>query len=406
MNISGFTRSITNFFKRVFRHRFRVTGKPLIKSGKYSPLVTRILTDAMLFNEVPSSPEQDSPRVEFILRKLNDFGISESYQDEFGNVAVVIPAGSYSEKYVLLYTDIGTEQYSPLESLVRLSETRATGMGIADESLGVATLLTFIEQIHSRSIVFPHNVVCLFTHLSEEEREFLGLEHFLKNFPGSFQFAVYVTSIHQGIFEPKPLGQCKLVVRITTPEAGVLERPGIASSVNVLSNIAFQLGAIQWDKENETIFNLAKIDAGVGFGYYPSEGVLELEMFSMNPLVLDMMKNTAIGTIERISQEAGAKVEIKIISHVPVGDPTLNVELQQILKEVYGKLKIEERALAAPTKTAFINSYGIPAVTLGIAKGRKGKREEFIEIEPIEKGFHQLELFLQLGMEAMELKEE
>ncbi len=404
MTIKKHFHSFSSFFKRLFKGRFKASPYKTTE-GKYSPIVTRILSDAMLFNEIPSATEPESLRGEFILNRLHGFGIYEPYQDEKGNIAAIFPASRFTDKYVLLYTDIGTEQYSPLESLVHLSETKAKGMGISDESLGVAALLNFAEQMQTTSREYPQNVICLFTNLSEEAGEFKTLEYFLKNFPGVISFAIYISSIHLGNFEPQPLGHCKLSVRIFTPEQDVLNRSDKSSSVTVLSHVAFQLGNIQWDRESKTALNIARIDAGIGFGYYPNEGMLDLEMFSLNGSILEMMKNTVTATIEKIVQEMGARAEIKLLSHVPPGNPELNSVLLRTLKEVFKRLKIEEYSISIPTKTAFLHSFNIPAITLGITRGKKGKQDEYIEIEPIETGFQQINLFLEQGIEAVELNE-
>ena len=396
--------SLSSLFKKILRGKLKpLSYKTAV--GKYSPIVTRILSDAMLFNEIPAATEAESLRGEFILRKLHEFGIYEPYQDEMGNIAVIFPASRFTDKYVLLYTDIGTEQYSSLESLVHLTETRAKGMGITDESLGVAALLNFTEHIQTNSYEYPQNVICLFTNLSNEAGEFKALEYFLKTFPGSISFALYVSSIQQGNFEPQPLGHSKLSVRIYTPEQDVLNHSEKSSAITVLSHIAFQLGSIQWDKESKTALNIARIDAGIGFGYYPSEGMLDLELFSLNASILEMMKNTVTATIEKITQEMGAKAEITLLSHVPPGNPELNSVLLGTLKEVYKRLKIQQCSISIPTKTTFLHSFNIPAITLGITRGKKGKQDEYIEIEPIEVGFQQLHLFLELGIEAVELNE-
>lgn len=404
MGIRKAFQRVSSIFKSLFKGKL----KPSFHrewEGRYSPIVTRILSDAMLFNEIPPVLAEECPRGEFILRKLHEYGIYEPYQDDAGNIAVVFPASRFTDKYVLLYTDLGTEQYSPLESLVHLTETQAKGIGISDESIGVAALLNFAEQMQTTSYEYPQNVICLFTSLSEERGEFKALESFLKNFPGAISFALYVSSIHLGNFEPQPIGHCKLSVRISTPAQDVLDLSNGSSSVTVLSHIAFQLGNIQWDKESKTALNIARIDAGIGFGYYPNEGVLDLEMFSLNPTILEMMKNTVTATIEKIALEMGAKADIQLLSHVPPGNPDLNSVLHRTLKEVYRRLKIDECSISIPTKTAFLHSFNIPAITLGITRGKKGKQEEYVEIAPIEVGFRQLHSFLELGIEAMELEE-
>ncbi|GAB4364000.1 MAG: hypothetical protein Kow009_00640 [Spirochaetales bacterium] len=392
---------LSSLFKGIFKGRHRFSPGTGVY-GKYPPIVTHILSDAMLFNEIPHTGKPESGKSEFILRKLHEFGISEPYQDEMGNIAAIFPASQFTDRYILLYTNMGTKQYSPLESLVQLTETHAKGMGITDESLAVAALLNFAEQMQTTAYEYPQNVICLFTNLAEEAGEFRALEHFIKNFPGVISFALYISSIHQGNFDPQPLGHCRLSVRISTPEQDVLNRSDwSASSVTVLSHIAFQLGNIQWDRESKTTLNIARLDAGVGFGHYPNEGVLDLEMFSLDSSMLETMRNISTATIEKIAQEMGAKVGIRLLSLVPPGNPDLNSTLLHILKDVYHRLKIKECPLPVPTRTTFLHAFHIPAVTLGITRGKKSKQEEYVEIAPIEVGFNQIPLFLEMGIEAM-----
>ncbi len=365
--------------------------------------VNRIVSDAVLFNEIPSPSENESLRGSFIVRRLEEFGITDIRTDGMGNVWVQFPGAKPSDDFVLLFAEIENPSYSPLGSLVRLTADRAIGAGIADNSIGVASLLILAEYLQKNSISFDTNLVLLFAHLASEGEEFIGLRGFLSEWDGDIAFAVYVTGMQLGNIESHPLGHYKLTVTAGTGDHQVLEKTPGVSAVSVLSNIAFQLGNIQWDREGGATLNIARIVAGLGFGFFPSEGFLELEIYSGDTNVLNLMKKTASATIEKIAEEMGAKIDIAVNSFIPVGNPEINAFLTDTLRSVHEELKIKSNAVSVPDKTAILNSLGVPAVTVGMTRGRKRLTEEYVELEPIETGFRQLLMLLERSIEKEEL---
>ncbi|MDR1933493.1 MAG: hypothetical protein LBQ57_11820 [Spirochaetales bacterium] len=363
--------------------------------GDLGPYARRILSDAVLFNEIPSPTEKEAERIHFIQRRLNEFGISEIINDGEGNVAAVFPGSKPTNKYALLFADIENDSYSPLDSFARLSAGRASGSGLADNSVGVATLLVLAEYFQQNDVRHDINIVLLFTRLACQDEEFAGLRRFLASWDGQISFAFYVTGIQQGNIETHPLGHYKMTVTAHTSEHEVMENTSQVSAVWVLSNIAFRLGTIKWDSKNNTTLNIARIVGGVGFGFFPSEGFMELEIYSADTKALDMTKNTVEATIEKIADETGTAVEFTVNSFIPVGNPKINAFLTDILKKVHAELKIKSNFVSVPDKTAILNSFGIPAASIGITRGKKGLGEEYVELAPIGTGFRQLLLLLE-----------
>ncbi|MDR3200048.1 MAG: M28 family peptidase [Spirochaetales bacterium] len=363
--------------------------------AELGPRARRIVSDAVLFNEIPSPTEKEAERIHFIQRRLNEFGVSELTNDGEGSVAVLFPGSKPTDKYVLLFADIENDSYSPLDSSVRLSANRAAGSGLADNAVGVATLLVLAEYFQQNGVRHDINIVLLFTRLACQNEEFAGLRRFLASWDGRISFAFYVTGIQQGNIETHPLGHYKMTVTAHTSEHEVMENSREVSAVWVLSNIAFRLGTIKWDSKNNTTLNIARIVGGVGFGFFPSDGFLELEIYSADTNALDMTKNTVEATIQKIAEETGTAVEFTVNSFIPVGNPEINAFLTDILKKVHTELKIKSHFVSVPDKTAILNSFGIPAASIGITRGKKGLGEEYVELAPIETGFRQLLLLLE-----------
>jgi len=366
------------------------------KTGhRVNEYINRIVSDAIQFNEIPSPTPKEQRRVQFITRRLGDFGLSDIDCDEQGNVVVLLPASKPTDRSVLLFANIDNDRYSPLESLVKLTRLRACGKGLADNSLGTAALLVLAEYLLKNGLQYEKNILILFTSLRSSGAGFEALEHFLRRWQGGISAAVFLCGIGLGLIGANPLGACQLTVSVKTEDRPASSGSGVGSAVSVLSNIAFQLGSIQWDEKNRTVLNVAKLVAGIGHGYFPAEGFMELEIYSGEMSALEMSRNAVCATIQKIAKDTGAAIQIVTDSFLPVGNAESNRFLTEALRKVHGQLGIRTRPVSTPDKTALLNAHGIPAVTVGLTSGKKSFREEYVDLPPLETGFQQLILLLE-----------
>ncbi|HUI72938.1 MAG TPA: hypothetical protein VL354_20615, partial [Spirochaetia bacterium] len=250
------------------------------------------------------------------------------------------------------------------------------------------------EYLARNEIQYDRNVVLLFTSFDPGERETQPLEHFLQVWKERLRFAAHVRGLELGRVEDRPLGTCKLAVKVHTEERAVAAGEPVVSAILVLASIANKLGSIRWDKQNDTFLNISRLEAGIGFGWYASEGVLELEVFSPSAATLEVARKAVEATIAGTAQETGAAVDIAVKAFVPAGDAHINQGLNTIVKGVYDRLRIKPRPVSLPGYGSFLNSFGVPAVTLGVTTGAKNYTEELIHLRPLETGFRQLLAFL------------
>jgi tripeptide aminopeptidase len=378
---------------RLFRRR-RAGGSAKVARSETGPYVNRIISDAILFNEIPSPTEREAARTDYVLQRLGEFGYQDASVDDFGNVTAVVPARDNTEDHVLLFADIRCEDYSPVDSMTKLEADRVLGKGIAESSVAAAALMVLAEYLIRNEIQYDRTVVLLFTSFDPGEPETQPLEHFLQSWKDRLRFAAHVRGLELGRVEDRPLGTCKLSVKVRTEERAVAAGQPSVSAIWVLASIASRLGSIRWDTENNTFMNISRLEAGVGFGWYASEGVLELEIFSPSAATLDVARKAVEATIAGIAAETGAAAEVSMKAFLPAGDSQINQGLTAMVRAVYDRLHIKPRPVSLPGYTSFLNSLGIPAVTLGVTTGAKSYTEEFIHVRPVELGFRQLLAFL------------
>jgi tripeptide aminopeptidase len=390
-----FLKPITGFLRGISHPRKKPSSPPRSEIGAY---VNRIISDAVLFNEIPSPTPREEARADFIFGRLSEFGYADPEVDEHGNLFISVPGWGKDSRSALLFADMRCDEYSPVESLAKLEKERVVGRGIAENSLGVSALLVLGEYLARNQIQFPQTVMLLFTAFDTGYREIQPLEHFLRTRADRLVFGVNIRGLGLGRVEEQPLGMYQLVVRTRTPERDVIGKEPGASAITVLANIAHRLGSIRWDSENRTFLNVAHIEAGMGFGWYAAEGAMDMELFSADRDSLEMTRAAVTATITKLAGEAGAAVDVTVKTFFPPGDPHMNGRLNSALKTVHARLKIKSLPVSLPDQAAVLNSLGVPAVSLGITIGHKSFTEEYVELRPIESGFRQLFAFLEESM--------
>lgn len=349
-------------------------------SRSYSPLADRILSDAMRIAEIPSPTVQEAQRTRFILDRLNAIGLHGSI-DEEGNVLVRFSCPDADDpRPILLYTDIGSTRWHPLESLSHVDAEHAYGAGLSD-ALGAASLLGVAESLVSGSLQCRREVILLFTAKNCSDPEASISKRLCADTHTRPVAGLGVRGFELGALHTRALGTYRLEVFLNT------ETPATASSaVDAAVLVARNLSSVIWDAERSTVCRIKRIEAGSGFGKEAREGRVQIELESSNKDVLDLAVKAAMATAEASGKDAGAAVEVRVAGYVPVGNIELSKNLQQILlselKEQH--IKIGEDTAADPA--SFFSELGIPAVSMGMAQGQEGLHVDKINIDSLEKG--------------------
>jgi acetylornithine deacetylase/succinyl-diaminopimelate desuccinylase-like protein len=274
---------------------------------------------------------------------------------------------------------------------VRLTDRDAAGIGIADNSIGVATLLVLAEYLHKEQVPLGVNLVLLFTPMSSPS----ALEGFVRTHRQTFRAALFVCGIQLGDVETKSPGGCELQVTVRTADRPLFPDGGTGSAVSVIAAIASRLGSIRWSDDNETVLSIARLRAGTGLGYFASEGMMEVEIHSPNTGLLQMARDAATATIARTAAEMGASAEVAVLSTYAAADPARNSFLVDALQAVHRELGIRSLPVASLPRRPSLSALDLPTLTVGVTTGRKTLTGESVDLAPVEKGFRQIVQLIQ-----------
>jgi hypothetical protein len=360
-------------------------------------MADRLLADALRLAEIPSPTYQEEQRAAFILERMTSLGI-QPQMDDHGNILVRLPAKDpVDNSCLLLFSDMGSNHWHPLESLSRLDAVYARGAGLAD-ILGCAALLSVAEALADGRLRSRWDILLLFAARSLDDpggTAFLPITESPSHHPRA---AIGLRGLTLGSVIAHTQGIYHILVTVSRdrkegdthkddPEAPapVLSAEDANLVVDTLISTARKLTGITWDSQGTTHFYIRRIEAGTGFGKAPSEGILEIELESSDGTQLEMAKNAVQATAQNTAGP-GLKTEVTITSFIPVGEKEINEELIKTVRGIMKDLRIRFTAENGADPSAILSNQGIPSFSLGLAWGWEGLNSDTIEISSIEKG--------------------
>ncbi|MDR1108977.1 MAG: hypothetical protein LBL19_08080 [Spirochaetaceae bacterium] len=354
-----------------------------------APLADRLLSDALRLAEIPSPTRREEQRIAFILERLTALGLMFRI-DENGNILVRFHSTEIAdEPPLLLFTDLGSKRWHPLESLSRLDAVYASGAGLGDV-LGAAALLSVAENIAAGRILCRRELLLLFAARSFDDPEtdvFYSVTEIPMNRPCA---AIGVWAFSLGSVRAHTRGTYRITIsfsRNLKKESGAQAETApdaVNGVVEALLAAAGDLSRIAGDAPVRVF--IRRLEAGTGFGHTPSEGLLEIELESSDAALLDEAKNQAAAAAAAAGAGKALKITLDITSFIPVGDPGVNAALLEEVREVMKELKIKINEENGSDPSAFLSNLGIPALSLGMINGQEGLLKDEIEIASIEKG--------------------
>jgi hypothetical protein len=356
-----------------------------------APLADRLLSDALRLAEIPSPTRREEQRIAFILERLNALG-HISRIDENGNVLVRFHSAEIADEApLLLFTDLGSKRWHPLESLSRLDAVYACGAGLGDV-LGAAALLSVAENIAAGRIRCRRELLLLFAARSFDDPE-ADVFHSVTEIPINRPCAaVGVWGFSLGSVRVHTRGSYRISISFSRNSKKESGNPAEAvpdavnAVVEALLAAAGNLSRLTADVHDAVRVFIRRLEAGTGFGHTPSEGLLEVELESSDAVLLDEIKNQVAAAAEAAGEGKALKITVDITSFIPVGDPAVNAALLEEVREVMKELKIKINEENGSDPSAFLSNLGIPALSLGMITGQEGLLKDEIEIGSIEKG--------------------
>lgn len=349
-----------------------------------------LLANLVMVGEIPAPTAGESDRIEFLLNRFNEAGLSESSIDDGGN-GIGVLEGEEGEQSILLNAHADTVFSSKVDHTMQVSSDKITGPGVADNSLGLAVLATIPYILQELDIKLKNNLVLLGGVNSLGRGDLEGIRFFLDNNEFDFKNALCIEGVELGRLSYTSIGMLRGEITCRVPESYDWSRFGDASAILTLNEVINKINDIRLPKRPRTSVVMGAISGGSSFNTIAKEATLGFEVRSESKDVVDDVGKTIEDIAKEVASKTGDEVELDIFARRQPGGIPYAHPMNECARSVMKSLDIEPRLAPSTSELAALIDKNIPALTLGITSGdRIHKSNESIQIEPIYKGLAQI----------------
>ncbi len=349
-----------------------------------------LLANLVMIGEIPAPTGKEENRIQFILNRFDEAGLTDSSIDDAGN-GIGVLSGKESEHALLLNAHADTIFDMRTDHTMQVASNEIMGPGVADNALGLAALVSLPYILEDLEIELRNDLVLLAGVKSLGRGNLEGIRFFLENNKFDIKNAICVEGIQLGRLSYSSIGMLRGEITCRVPETYDWSRFGDASAILTLNEVINKINDMRLPKRPRTSIVMGSIVGGSSFNTIARDATLGFEVRSESQEVVERAGETINDIVLEVSSKTGDQVELDIFAKRSPGGIPFAHPLTKCARSVMETLDIEPRLAPSISELSALINQNIPALTLGITVGEQTfKSNETIQIEPIYKGLAQL----------------
>jgi len=365
--------------------------------------INRIIDLAIEIQQIAAPTFHEGKRAEFVHGLFKREGLKDVSIDEVGNVYGRFQvSGSKSQvKPLIVSAHLDTVFPLDMDLSVRREDSRVYGIGIGDNSMGVAALVGLVWMLRGRfdfasaPLSANGNDIWFVANVCEEGLgDLRGMRAVVDRFGSDVLAYLVLEGLALGHVYHRAVGVKRYRITARTQGGHSWSDYGEPSAVLELSKLVVQLASLKLPTNPRTTMNVGKIHGGTSVNVIPAEAWLELDLRSEGAAELDEL----VSGVERLIETAGkpgVNFEAEVIGARPAGEMSPNHPLIKLAEKCLHEQGVESHLTSGSTDANIPLSKGFPALVLGVTKGGGAHtKNEFLEAELVERGMGQLVKFV------------
>jgi acetylornithine deacetylase/succinyl-diaminopimelate desuccinylase-like protein len=359
--------------------------------------IQRIIDFAIQVQQIPAPTFNEFKRAEFVRDVFAREGLSDVSIDAVGNVYGLVKVEGQKSNVKPLIISAHTDTVFPLEMDLRVKREaeKVYGIGIGDNSLGVAGLVGLIWMIRERKIKLNGDVWFVANVCEEGLGDLRGMKAVVDRFGADVHAYLVLEGMALGHVYHRAVGVKRYRVTVKTRGGHSWSDYGQPSAIHELSKLVVQLSSMELPKEPRTTMNVGKISGGTSINVIAPEAWMELDLRSEGQESLVKL----VADAEKLIREAnkpGLSVEAEVIGQRPAGEMSPDHPLIQLAMNCLYEQGLDAILTTGSTDANIPLSKNYPALVLGVSTGSGAHtKDEYINTVPVEKGMEQLVRFVE-----------
>lgn len=373
--------------------------------------IQRIIDLAIQIQQIPAPTFDESKRAEFVRGLFEREGLREVNLDAVGNVygllsrtaSAIQPTEGIAHsnpKPLVVSAHLDTVFPFEMDLAVRRETGVLHGIGIGDNSLGVAALIGLIWLIRERKIDLKGDIWVVANIGEEGLGDLRGMKAVVDRYGENVLAYLVLEGMALGHVYHRAVGVKRYRLTAKTRGGHSWSDYGQLSAIHELSKLIVQLTSLTLPREPRTTMNVGKISGGTSVNVIAPEARLELDLRSEGQAALENL----IANVERMIHAAskpGLRIEAEVIGLRPAGELDPDHPLIRLAMECVRKQGLDATLTTGSTDANIPLSKGFPALVLGITVGGGAHtKDEFIKTVPVLQGMEQLVCFVKRAWSA------
>lgn len=351
-----------------------------------------IVQRAIAIQQIPAPTFAEGRRADFVAEQFAALGLEQIRRDELDNVYGLL-RGSQPQAPVVVSAHMDTVFDAAQELAVTRGEGRVAGPGIADNSLGVAALLTLAEALRRHPLPLRRDV----WFVANVAEEGLGDLRGMRAVADAFGEAAYIV-LEGGLFGfvcHEAIGVRRYRVVVEGPGGHSWGAFGAPSAIHVLARLISALETLPLPIKPKTTYNAGVIEGGTTVNSIARRATVLLDLRSAGDQELANLVAALEQLVPRFAT-SGVDITLETIGDRPAGRIGRRTPLVRAAVAALQEVGQETIEFTAGSTDANIPlSRGYPAVCIGVTRAANTHRpDEYMEIEPIPRGVGQALLLL------------
>ena len=354
-----------------------------------------VLTDAVLLGEIPAPTFNESDRIRLTVDRFRENGLEDPEIDEHGNASAVLP-GSEGGSSILVMAHADSVFDANTQHVLNVGPDSITGPGIADNAIGLATVVALPKLLKMLDITLKDDLILLANTKSLGKGNLEGARYFLETKQRPIRSGICVEGATQGRLSYSGLGTLRGEIRLEVPGNYDWNRFGSSGAVGHLTRMVNQLLEIPLPKEPKTKMVLGGLTCGTTYNKTPRRGVLRFEITSEADEVLDELKQKVDDLCQQCALENGTLVNLEIVARRPNCSIPFTHPLVKATRSIMNEIGITPQVIPSTGDLNVLIEAGYSGVTLGLTEAENlGEINETIFLDPLQAGIAQLLTLLQ-----------
>lgn len=348
-----------------------------------------LLANLIMLGEVPAPTFQERERIELLVQRFTECGLTNCSIDEAGNALAVMP-GSVGSQKVLITAHADTPFPKTVPHTISVDKDRITGPGVADNSLGLAVLATLPTMLEHLKIRLRSDVVFMGATKSLGRGNLEGLRFFLSNSDLPIKAGISVEGAQLGRLHYASLATLdgEISCQIGS-EASDGEEPA-ENAILTLVHVIDQIRDMPLPEASTRVV-LGSVEGGTSYKTPARSAQLCFQVRSESGQALESVERRIREIVQEAGRSGGVEIEFRSIARTNAGGIDGDHPLILHTRRIMATLGIQPRSDRFSSTVSSFIEHDIPSITLGVSRAvHLNERNESVFIGPMSKGVAQL----------------